>query len=77
MLSQRAIRHVCRHTGSVTRSFSTSVRRDADFTHAVIGGGVVGLAIARQLQSRGDASTVLIERHGSVGTETSSRNSEV
>lgn len=48
-----------------------------DFTHAVIGGGVVGLAVARQLQGREGASTVLIERHGSVGTETSSRNSEV
>lgn len=43
----------------------------------MIGGGVVGLAIARQLQGRDGASTVLIERHGSVGTETSSRNSEV
>jgi 2-hydroxyglutarate dehydrogenase len=60
-----------------TRSFSTSLKRDADFTHAVIGGGVVGLAIARKLQARDDASTVLIEKHGSVGTETSSRNSEV
>lgn len=43
----------------------------------VIGGGVVGLAIARRLQARDGASTVLIEKHGSVGTETSSRNSEV
>ena len=62
------------------RSFSTSsVRsvRSADFTHAVIGGGVVGLTIARKLQEREGVSTVLIERHGSVGTETSSRNSEV
>jgi 2-hydroxyglutarate dehydrogenase len=60
-----------------SRSFSTSLRREADFTHAVIGGGVVGLAIARKLQARDGASTVLIEKHGSVGTETSSRNSEV
>jgi 2-hydroxyglutarate dehydrogenase len=60
-----------------SRPFSTSIRRNADFTHAVIGGGVVGLAIARKLQSRDGASTVLIEKHGSVGTETSSRNSEV
>jgi 2-hydroxyglutarate dehydrogenase len=59
------------------RQFSSSVRRDADFTHAVIGGGVVGLAIAKKLQERDGASTVLIEKHGSVGTETSSRNSEV
>jgi len=59
------------------RSFSTSSVRSADFTHAVIGGGIVGLAIARKLQKRKGVSTVLIERHGSVGTETSSRNSEV
>jgi L-2-hydroxyglutarate oxidase LhgO len=60
-----------------SRSFSSTIKRDADFTHAVIGGGVVGLAIARKLQARDGASTVLIEKHGSVGTETSSRNSEV
>jgi 2-hydroxyglutarate dehydrogenase len=36
----------------------------------------VGLAIARELAGR-DANTVLLERHGAVGTETSSRNSEV
>lgn len=62
---------------TASRSFSTSAPRNADFTHAVIGGGVVGLAIARKLQEREGVSTVLIERHGSVGTETSSRNSEV
>ena len=38
---------------------------------------MVGLAIARKLQAREGASTVLIEKHGYVGTETSSRNSEV
>ncbi|KAF2651211.1 FAD dependent oxidoreductase [Lophiostoma macrostomum CBS 122681] len=70
MLSPRAL-------ARSRRLFSTTARRDADFTHAVIGGGVVGLAIARQLQARDGASTVLIEKHGSVGTETSSRNSEV
>lgn len=59
------------------RPFSTSAKRDADFTHAVIGGGVVGLAVARKLQERDGTSTVLIEKHGSAGTETSSRNSEV
>jgi 2-hydroxyglutarate dehydrogenase len=60
-----------------SRTFSTSIKREADFTHAVIGGGVVGLAIAKKLQARDGVSTVLIEKHGSVGTETSSRNSEV
>lgn len=43
----------------------------------VVGAGAVGLAIARKLAERDGTSTLLIERHGSVGTETSSRNSEV
>ncbi|KAF2265959.1 FAD dependent oxidoreductase [Lojkania enalia] len=60
-----------------SRLFSTSTTRYADFTHAIIGGGVVGLAIARRLQERDGVSTVMIEKHGSVGQETSSRNSEV
>jgi 2-hydroxyglutarate dehydrogenase len=59
------------------RLFCSSSTHRTDFTHAVVGGGVVGLAIAQRLQERNGASTVLIERHGSVGTETSSRNSEV
>ncbi|KAI9789189.1 MAG: hypothetical protein M1816_006323 [Peltula sp. TS41687] len=68
------------------RFFSATAQnaaRDADFTHAVIGGGVVGLAIARKLAGRNDGgggaggSTVLIERNEAVGMETSSRNSEV
>ncbi|KAK2069728.1 hypothetical protein P8C59_004282 [Phyllachora maydis] len=60
--------------------FSTSAPRPADFTHAVIGGGVVGLAIARKLATTAaspSTSTILLERHTAVGTETSSRNSEV
>lgn len=75
-----ALQRVIHRTGAhlnMRRGFCSSTRRDADFTHAVVGGGVVGLAIARQLQGHEGASTVLIERHGSVGTETSSRNSEV
>ncbi|KAH8804833.1 mitochondrial putative L-2-hydroxyglutarate dehydrogenase [Xylogone sp. PMI_703] len=59
------------------RLFSTSSLRQADFTHAVIGAGAVGLAIARQLSARDGTSTVLIERNRQVGMETSSRNSEV
>ncbi|OAL64526.1 Vps52/Sac2 family protein [Trichophyton rubrum] len=43
----------------------------------VIGAGVVGLAVARQLAAREGTSTILVERHSAVGTETSSRNSEV
>lgn len=59
------------------RSFSTTSSQNADFTHAVIGAGVVGLAVARRLQQVEGAQVVLIEKHGMVGTETSSRNSEV
>lgn len=59
------------------KSFSSTSHVHADFTHAVVGAGAVGLAIARQLQGRDGASTVLIEKHGMVGSETSSRNSEV
>lgn len=43
----------------------------------VIGGGVVGLAVARQIAAREGTSTILLERHDAPGTETSSRNSEV
>ena len=65
------------HPRTLCRAFASSTRLNADFTHAVVGGGVVGLAIARKLQSRPSASTVLIEKHSAAGTETSSRNSEV
>ncbi|KAH6631905.1 FAD dependent oxidoreductase [Chaetomium tenue] len=77
-------------TTIATRLFSQTTphlsQSGADFTHAVIGGGVVGLAIARSLAQRSSSSThnggsssstLLLERHTSVGTETSSRNSEV
>ncbi|GAA6059998.1 hypothetical protein JCM10212_001156 [Sporobolomyces blumeae] len=44
----------------------------------VIGGGVVGLAIAERLtKAFADKTTFLVERHGQAGQETSSRNSEV
>lgn len=60
------------------RCFSTTPSPRADFTHVVIGGGVVGLAVARSLASHTSSpSTLLLERHSAVGTETSSRNSEV
>ncbi|KAF2760650.1 FAD dependent oxidoreductase [Pseudovirgaria hyperparasitica] len=73
MFSRSTIKCAARYK----RAFSTTTIRSADFTHAVIGAGVVGLSIARRLQSRQGASTILIERHGHFGNETSSRNSEV
>lgn len=42
----------------------------------VIGGGVVGLAVARALVRQGQG-VILVERNARVGEETSSRNSEV
>ena len=42
----------------------------------VIGAGVVGLAVAAALARRG-REVVVLERHGAIGTEISSRNSEV
>ncbi len=48
----------------------------ADINCIVIGAGVVGLAIARELAMAG-RQVMVIEQHGQVGAETSSRNSEV
>ena len=42
----------------------------------VVGAGVVGLAVARQLAMAG-RETLIVERHEAFGTETSSRHSEV
>ena len=75
MLSRQALNGLRHQLGC--RSFATTARRKADFTHAIIGAGAVGLAIARRLQQIEGAQVVLIEKHGIVGSETSSRNSEV
>jgi L-2-hydroxyglutarate oxidase LhgO len=48
----------------------------ADVDCIVIGAGVVGLACARALAQQG-RDVLLLERHGHIGEETSSRNSEV
>src|SRR5687768_1797813 len=47
----------------------------SDYDVAVIGAGVVGLAVAERLSR--DRSVVLLERHPRAATETSSRNSGV
>ncbi len=47
-----------------------------DVDSIVIGAGVIGLAVARQLALSGH-ETILLERHFQAGQETSSRNSEV
>ena len=48
----------------------------SDFDVAVIGAGVVGLAVARALALSGRA-VLVVEAQGGIGEETSSRNSEV
>jgi sarcosine oxidase subunit beta len=40
---------------------------------AVIGGGVIGLSVARELKRAGVERVVVLERHGAVGEESSSR----
>ncbi|WP_312870287.1 NAD(P)/FAD-dependent oxidoreductase [Gordonia asplenii] len=47
-----------------------------DIEVVVVGAGVVGLAVARELATRG-RSVAILEAADDVGTETSSRNSEV
>ena len=42
----------------------------------VIGAGVVGLAVAAELAKKG-REVLVLEQHDAIGTETSSRNSEV
>lgn len=48
----------------------------ADVETVVVGAGVVGLAIARAL-ARAGHEVMVLERHDRIGSETSSRNSEV
>ena len=46
-----------------------------EFENVVIGAGIVGLAVAKQLSEK--KSTLLIEKNNSFGEEVSARNSEV
>ncbi|MBP2550456.1 L-2-hydroxyglutarate oxidase LhgO [Neorhizobium galegae] len=48
----------------------------SDIDAIVVGAGVIGLAVARQL-SRTGRSVLVLEAEGTIGTGTSSRNSEV
>ena len=58
------------------RTFSATASPETDVEVLVIGAGVVGLAVARQLAASG-RDVLLVESAGRPGTETSSRNSEV
>src|ERR1700757_4900513 len=59
------------------RSFSANVGAMSDSVECiVIGAGVVGLAVARALALAG-VEVMVLEREFGIGSETSSRNSEV
>jgi L-2-hydroxyglutarate oxidase LhgO len=52
--------------------------RNGKLDIAIVGAGVVGLAVAAEISRRQeDLATIVLERHGKFGQDTSSRNSEV
>ncbi|SAM05737.1 hypothetical protein [Absidia glauca] len=60
------------------RAFSSLRPPDVEVDNVVIGGGVVGLALAEMItRERPQESTLLIEKNKRLGEETSARNSEV
>ncbi|ODV96883.1 hypothetical protein PACTADRAFT_74489 [Pachysolen tannophilus NRRL Y-2460] len=64
-------------TKSGVRLFSRSPIVSIDYSHAVIGGGVVGMAIASELSKNPSNRIVVLEKNTELGQETTSRNSEV
>lgn len=59
------------------RRFHTNVALKSDFSHVVVGGGIIGTSIASRLQSLGNNNVLLIDKNDHLGLETTSRNSEV
>lgn len=59
------------------RYLHTSKALSSDFSHVVIGGGVVGTAIAAELQEQQGNEVLLVDKNEQLGMETTSRNSEV
>lgn len=59
------------------RTFASSALRASEFSHVVIGGGVIGTAISSELQQVKGNEVLLVEQNESVAMETTSRNSEV
>lgn len=58
-------------------TLTPGVRCLSDFTHIVIGGGIVGTAIGAELQQEPLANVLLLDKNSQLGMETTSRNSEV
>lgn len=59
------------------RGLHASTVARADFSHVVLGGGVVGTAVAAELQAVDGNNVLLVEQNSLLGMETTSRNSEV
>jgi heterodisulfide reductase subunit A-like polyferredoxin len=71
-LMQNILRHQVHiyHKGW-RRQFSVMRKPDLEVDNLVIGGGVVGLAVAERLaRQRSPESSILVERHGRIGEET-------
>ncbi|KAI9672519.1 MAG: hypothetical protein M1817_003285 [Caeruleum heppii] len=72
--------HLTRYPSSThhLHPFSTSPSSHADHTHVITGGGAIGLSIAHHLTRTHPpphTKTLLLERHPTLGLETSRRNS--
>ncbi|SCU90588.1 LAMI_0E02740g1_1 [Lachancea mirantina] len=61
----------------ILRCLSSPAQTVPDYSHAVIGAGVVGLAVSAELSKVPGNRVLLIEKNSDFGMETSSRNSEV
>lgn len=61
--------------GGINRVFKRFF--NAEYSHTLIGGGVVGLAIAAELSKVRSNRVILLEKNDSIGQDTSSHNSEV
>lgn len=77
MFSYKAIARSFEGTSRLHRLFSTSTSAFSDYSHTIIGAGVVGLAIAAELSKNPANNILLLEKNAAAGQETSSRNSEV
>lgn len=63
--------------GFLLRFSRNTGRRVEKVKAAIIGAGVIGLAVAERLSRQIDGDVIVFERHEKFGQETSSRNSEV
>ncbi|CAO3617954.1 unnamed protein product [Cunninghamella echinulata] len=69
---KKKVQHTC------YRMLSTLQSPDLEVDNIIIGGGVIGLAIAEKItRERPFESTILVEKNKRLGEETSARNSEV